>query len=205
MATIYDLKPQFQSLLRPIAAALVQRGLSANDVTLGALVLSAAQGVWLALDPTSRWPMLALPVALFLRMAMNAIDGLMAKEHGQATPAGAVLNELSDVIADAALYLPFALIPGLNAPLLVLVVVAGIMAEMAGALGPMLGANRCYAGPLGKSDRAFAFGLLAVLIGLGLAPGLWSTLYLAALLVLSALTVLNRARRIVAEAKGKGA
>ena len=205
MATIYDLKPQFQSLLRPIAAALVKRGLSANDVTLGALVLSAAQGAWLALDPGARWPLLVLPVTLLLRMAMNAIDGLMAKEHGQATPAGAVLNELSDVIADAALYLPFALIPGVNAPLVVLVVIAGIIAEMAGALGPMLGVKRCYAGPFGKSDRAFAFGLLAVLIGIGLTPGLWSTLYLAAMLVLSALTVLNRARRIVAEGKGKGA
>jgi CDP-diacylglycerol--glycerol-3-phosphate 3-phosphatidyltransferase len=138
-------------------------------------------------------------------MAFNAIDGMMAKEHGQATPAGAVLNEISDVVADAALYLPFALIPGLNAPLVVLVVAAGIIAEMAGALGPMLGVARCYAGPFGKSDRAFAFGLFAVLLGVGLAPGLWSTLYLAALLLLSALTILNRARIIVAQARGKAA
>jgi CDP-diacylglycerol--glycerol-3-phosphate 3-phosphatidyltransferase len=203
LATIYDLKPQFQKLLRPIAAALAARGISANEVTLGALVLSVAQGAWLALDSTSRWPLLALPVVLFLRMAMNAIDGIMAKEHGQATPSGAVLNELSDVVADAALYLPFALIASVNAPLVVLVVVTGIIAEMTGALGPMRGGPRNYAGPLGKSDRAFAFGLLAVLIGLGLAPGLWSTLYLAALLLLSALTVLNRARAIVAHARGK--
>ena len=203
LATIYDLKPQFQKLLRPIAAALAARGISANEVTLGALVLSVAQGAWLALDSTSRWPLLALPVVLFLRMAMNAIDGIMAKEHGQATPSGAVLNELSDVVADAALYLPFALIASVNAPLVVLVVVTGIVAEMTGALGPMLGGPRNYAGPFGKSDRAFAFGLLAVLIGLGLAPGLWSTLYLAALLLLSALTVLNRARAIVAHARGK--
>jgi len=201
LATIYNLKPHFQKLLRPIAAALAERGISANEVTLGALVLSAGQGAWLALDPTSRWPLLVLPLILFLRMAMNAIDGLMAKEHGQATPSGAVLNELSDVVADAALYLPFALVRGLNAPLAVLVVVAGIVAEMTGALGPMLGGPRNYAGPFGKSDRAFAFGLLAVLIGIGLTPGLWSTLYLAALLVLSALTILNRGRRIVAEAK----
>jgi CDP-diacylglycerol---glycerol-3-phosphate 3-phosphatidyltransferase len=201
LATIYDLKPQFQALLRPIAAALAKRGLSANDVTIGALALSIGQGAWLALDPTSRWPLLALPVTLFVRMAMNAIDGLMAKEHGQASAKGAVLNEIADVAADAALYLPFALIAGVNAPLVVLAVAAGIVAEMTGALGPMLGAKRNYAGPLGKSDRAFAFGLLAVLIGLGLAPGLWSTLYLAALMLLSALTVLNRARRIVAEAK----
>ena len=108
------------------------------------------------------------------------------------------------MISDAALYLPFALIAGVNAPLVVLVVIAGIVGEMAGALGPMLGASRRYAGPLGKSDRAFAFGLLAFLIGVGLAPGLWTTLYLAVLLVLSALTVLNRARSIVAEARSSG-
>ena len=122
-------------------------------------------------SPHRAWPLLLLPVTLFLRMAFNAIDGLMAKEHGQASAQGAVLNELSDVIADAALYLPFALIAGLNAPLVVLVVVAGIIAEMAGALGPMLGVKRCYAGPFGKSDRAFAFGLLAVLLGAGIASG----------------------------------
>ncbi|MGA7458184.1 MAG: CDP-alcohol phosphatidyltransferase family protein [Methyloceanibacter sp.] len=203
LATIYDLKPRFQALLRPVSDALVRARLSANDVTLGALLLSVAHGAWIALMPGSPWPLLLLPVTLFLRMAFNAIDGMMAREHGQASPQGAMLNELSDVIADAALYLPFALIQGLDAPLVVLAVIGGIVAEMAGALGPMIGAKRCYAGPLGKSDRAFAFGLLAVLLGLGLAPGLWSTLYLSALLLLSALTILNRARAAVAEAKGK--
>jgi CDP-diacylglycerol--glycerol-3-phosphate 3-phosphatidyltransferase len=201
LATIYDLKPRFQALLRPVSDALVRAGLCANDVTLGALLLSIGHGAWIALQPASAWPLLLLPVTLFLRMAFNAIDGLMAREHGQASAQGAVLNELSDVIADAALYLPFALIAGLNAPLVVLVVVAGVIAEMAGALGPMLGVKRCYAGPFGKSDRAFAFGLLAVLLGAGIGPGLWSTLYLAAMLLLSALTMLNRARAIVGEAK----
>jgi CDP-diacylglycerol--glycerol-3-phosphate 3-phosphatidyltransferase len=204
LATIYDLKPRFQALLRPIAAALVHAGVSANAVTLAALVLSIAQGAWLALDPASRWPLLVLPVVLFLRMALNAIDGIMAKEHGQASLAGAVLNEVSDVVADAALYLPFALIAGINAPLTVLVVVAGIVGEMTGALGPMLGTSRSYAGPFGKSDRAFAFGLLAVPLGLGLAPGTWTDLYLWLMLALSVLTIFNRARLIAAEAKGRG-
>jgi CDP-diacylglycerol---glycerol-3-phosphate 3-phosphatidyltransferase len=205
LATIYDLKPRFQALLRPLSDALVRAGLSANDVTLGALLLSIAHGAWIALQPSSPWPLLLLPVTLFLRMAFNAIDGMMAREHGQASPQGAVLNELSDVIADAALYLPFALISGLDAPLVVLAVIGGILTEMVGALGPMIGVSRRYDGPLGKSDRALAFGLLAVLLGLGLAPGLWSALYLSALLLLSALTILNRARAAVAEAKSKAA
>ena len=144
---------------------------------------------------------LLLPLTLFLRMALNAIDGMMAREHGLASPLGALLNELSDVIADAALYLPLALVTGVNAPLVVLVVVLGIAGEMAGALGPTLGAERRYDGPLGKSDRAFAFGLLGLLIGAGIEPGGWTTAYLALLLALSALSIVNRARSILASAR----
>ena len=203
MPTIYDLKPKFQALLRPVCGALVRAGITANAVTGAALVLSMVHGAWLALLPTSRWPLLLLPVTLFIRMALNAIDGMMAREHGQASATGAVLNELSDVVADAALYLPFALIPGVDGQLVVVVVIAGIIGEMAGALGPMLGGIRQYNGPLGKSDRAFAFGLLAVLLGLGLAPGIWTTIYLSALLLLGILTVLNRARSVVRGAKSK--
>jgi len=203
LATIYDLKPKFQALLRPLADALARAGVSANGVTLAALALSLAHGAWLALLPQSRWPFLLLPVTLFVRMALNALDGMMAREHGMASPAGAVLNELGDVISDTALYLPFALVASVNPALVVLVVILAIIGEMAGALGPLLGAPRRYDGPLGKSDRAFAFGLLAVLIGIGLTPGSWTTLYLALLLLLSALTILNRARTIVAGAAVK--
>jgi CDP-diacylglycerol--glycerol-3-phosphate 3-phosphatidyltransferase len=134
-------------------------------------------------------------------MALNAIDGMMAREHGMKSPQGAMLNELGDVISDAALYLPFALVAGLNASLVVLVVIVAVIGEMAGALGPMLGAMRRYDGPLGKSDRAFAFGLLAFLIGIGIAPGRWTTVYLAVLLGLGVLTIVNRGRGIVAEAR----
>ena len=203
LPSIYDLKPRFQALLRPLAAWLARAGVSANAVTIAALLLSIAHGAWIAIMPSSRWPLLLLPVTLFVRMALNAIDGIMAKEHGQASPEGAVLNELSDVIADAALYLPFALIPGISAGFVVVVVVTGIIAEMTGALGPMLGVRRNYAGPGGKSDRALAFGLLAVLLGAGIEPGSWSTLYLQLLFGLVTLSVIERARCIVAEAKRK--
>ncbi|MFD0985974.1 CDP-alcohol phosphatidyltransferase family protein [Methyloligella solikamskensis] len=202
MASIYDLKPKFQALLRPLCDWLVARGATANGVTLAALALSFAHGVWLAAAPGAVLPLVLLPVTLFLRMALNAIDGMMAREHGQKSKLGALLNEISDVAADAALYLPFALIPGVYGLLVVLVVVVGIISEMTGALGPMVGAARHYEGPFGKSDRAFAFGLLAVLIAIGLTPGLWSTAYLAVLLGLGVSTVLNSMRAILADDGG---
>ena len=199
MATIYGLKPMFQALLRPVAKALAEADLTANAVTVAALLLSIAQGAWIAFDPTAALPLLILPLTLFIRMALNTIDGLMAKEHDLASPEGAVLNELCDVMADAVLYLPFAFVPGVSPVLVVLVVVGGIIAEMTGALGPLIGAPRRYNGPLGKSDRAFAFGLLALLIGLGFTAGLWTSIYLAVLLLLTVRTIFNRAHRIVAE------
>jgi CDP-diacylglycerol---glycerol-3-phosphate 3-phosphatidyltransferase len=199
LPTIYELKPRFQAALRPLCARLAGAGVTANGVTLAALALAIAHGAWIALDPRSAWALLLLPVTLLIRMALNAIDGMLAREHGQQSKLGAILNELSDVIADAALYLPLALVPGVNAAAVVSVVVAGIVAEMAGALGPSLGASRRYDGPMGKSDRAAAFGLLAFLIGAGLGAGVWSTAFLLLLLVLSVLTIVNRARGILTE------
>ncbi|MEM8575494.1 MAG: CDP-alcohol phosphatidyltransferase family protein [Pseudomonadota bacterium] len=200
MATIYDLKPRFQALLRPLAARLVTAGFSANSVTLAALILSLLQGAAIAFWPNALWPLALLPVTLFVRMALNAIDGIMAKEHDQKTVEGALLNELSDVVSDAALYLPFALISGVNALLVVLIVVMSVIAEMTGVLGQAIGGTRRYEGPFGKSDRAFGFGALAVLMVVGLTPGAWTTFVLGAMLALAVLTVWNRAKQAVVEA-----
>jgi len=203
ISSIYSFKPAFQNLLRPLANSLARLGVTPNAVTLAAVALCVAQGVWLAVFPGSSWPLLFLPVTLFLRLALNAIDGMLAREHGMASPAGAILNELGDVVSDAVLYLPFAYIAGVNPSLVVVVVVTCIIAEMTGALAPLLGVERRYAGPFGKSDRAIAFGLLVVLLGLGLEPGGWTDLYLELLFALGVVTIINRARSIVALAKSK--
>lgn len=201
MPSIYDLKSRFQNLLRPLNASLVRHGVTANQVTVAALLLSVAAGACIALFPGAQWPLLAIPAVLFVRMALNAIDGMLAREHAMQSPLGAILNELGDVISDTALYLPFALIPGVSAPLVVLVAVQSVLSEMTGIIGVQIGASRRYDGPMGKSDRAFAFGLLALLLGAGVAGGLWVTAYLAAINVLLAVTILNRAKRALREVR----
>jgi CDP-diacylglycerol--glycerol-3-phosphate 3-phosphatidyltransferase len=197
--TIYDLKPAFQNLLRPVCNAFARTGISANQVTLAALLGSVAVGGLFAACPGQRWAALLIPVWLFLRMALNAIDGMLAREHGMQSSLGGILNELGDVISDAALYLPFALVPGISPSLIVAIVILAIVTEMAGVVAVQVGASRRYDGPLGKSDRAFAFGLLALLVGLGVEPGIVVNVVLAIVAAGALLTVLNRCRMALAE------
>lgn len=199
MASIYDIKPAFQNLLRPLTRALFAAGVTANQVTVAAALLSVAVGACIAIFPTARWPLLLLPAFLFVRMALNAIDGMLAREHGQKSRLGAVLNEVGDVIADTALYLPLALVPGFSAPLVVIAVTLAIITELTGLVALQIGATRRYDGPMGKSDRAFVFGLFALLAGLRIPLTPWLTPALALILVLLAFTILNRARRALAD------
>ncbi|VDY33988.1 Inner membrane protein ynbA [Morganella morganii] len=110
--TIYDLKPKFQNLLRPVVIRLFNAGITANQVTLAAMFLSLLTGFILILFPDPRL-FLLLPPVLFIRMALNAIDGMLAREHHQKSRFGAILNELGDVVSDTILYFPFVLLfPG---------------------------------------------------------------------------------------------
>lgn len=200
MASIYDLKPRFQALLRPLVARLASAGVTANQVTLAAVVLSAIGGGLIAWRPFETWPLLLLPLILFLRMGLNAIDGMLAREFGQQSKLGAILNELGDVVSDAALYLPLAWVPFVWVPLVEGVVVLAVIAEMTGVVAVQIGAKRQYQGPMGKSDRAFWLGALGLLLGLGVAPGDWINALFGVMLVLLLLTVVNRARSALREA-----
>ena len=197
--SIYGLKPGFQALLRPLTGAMFRLGITANQVTLATCVVSIALGALLTAMPERRALFLLVPVWFFLRMAFNAIDGMLAREFGQASALGAYLNELADVISDIALYVPFALLPGSNPWLVSAVIVLAVISEMAGILGVTVGAGRRYDGPMGKSDRAFLFSLIGLLAGLGVPIGAslgWIWTGAAALL---AVTIVNRVRKGLAE------
>lgn len=198
MPSIYDLKPRFQALLRPLVRKLAQAGVTANQVTVAALLLSAVGGALVALEPTSSWPLALMPVILLARMALNAIDGMLAREFDQQSRQGAILNELGDVLSDLLLYLPLARIPELQIWPVVIFAITALLVEFAGVIALQVGSPRRFEGPMGKSDRAFWIGLLTTLLacrllGSGLANGiLW------ALIFLSILTVMRRIRRALA-------
>lgn len=197
MPSIYQLKPAFQGLLRPFVNALARAGVSANQVTIAAVVLCIAVGTATAFVDDPR-VLLLLPLALLLRMALNAIDGMLAREHAQASKLGAILNELGDVVGDAAMYLPLALRSGFPAAAIVVFVVVGIIVEMTGVIGVQIGASRRYDG-FGKSDRAFVIGAAGLAFGLGWARPEWLGYVLWPCVALGVAASFTRARRALTE------
>jgi CDP-diacylglycerol--glycerol-3-phosphate 3-phosphatidyltransferase len=202
--SIYALKPRFQSLLRPLTAMLARSGVTANQVTLAAGIVSIALGVFVALNAPVRWTFALIPLWMFVRMALNAIDGMLAREFAQKSPLGAYLNELADVASDAALYLPFALLPPFAFPWLALIIFLATLTEFAGILGPTVGASRRYDGPMGKSDRAFVFGALGLWTGLALPMPAWLEWLMPVLAGALVLTIVNRVRNGLAELRNLG-
>ena len=200
MLSIYHLKPAFQNLLRPLVKYIDHRGITANQVTVLAAVISLMIGLLIIVFVQHVWLFALMPVWMILRMAFNAIDGMLAREFGQQSRLGAYLNELCDVIADCALILPFALIPDVSLTAVLLVTLLAVFSEYAGVLGPMVGASRRYDGPMGKSDRAFVIGVLAIGVATGWldASGVDAVMWLLSALLVY--TALNRVRQGLLEA-----
>ncbi len=194
--TLYDIKPQFQNLLRPLVLKLHQRGVTPNQVTLAALAMSVIAGILLSVFPYPYF-FLSLPVFLTIRMALNALDGMLAREFNQQTRMGAILNEVGDILSDVSLYLPFAFLPDVSLWWVVLVLFLSCLTEFCGILSQTLTGKRGYCGPLGKSDRALLFGTT----GLGIAVWPQHMFVINIVFIIAALllvwTCINRCRDVV--------
>jgi CDP-diacylglycerol---glycerol-3-phosphate 3-phosphatidyltransferase len=202
LSSTYQLKSRFQSLLRPLAATLYRAGITANQVTIGACLISLLLGAGALCYPERNYLFLLISFWCLLRMAANALDGMLAREFGQASRLGAVLNELGDVISDIALYLPFALVAGSHLWLVVAVVLLAVVSEFAGLLGAAMGHERGYAGPMGKSDRALVFGITGLLLGCGVYMAPFINIVWAITAALLLLTIFNRGRAALAHTSG---
>ena len=142
MLSIYQLKPKFQSLLRPYAKSIFDAKITANQVTLsaclGSIIVALLVG-WLA---QYQMIFILIPLWMFIRMALNAIDGMFAREFNQKSNLGAYLNEICDVISDSVLLLIFTQINDVSVSLVIFVVLLSFLTEFVGVLAVMIGASR---------------------------------------------------------------
>lgn len=200
MPTIYSLKPAFQAILRPLVVRLASTGVTANQVTMLAALLSVATALLVAAFPEQRSMFLLMPAVLFLRMALNAIDGMLAREHGQASTLGMYLNELGDAVSDLALILAFAAVGAFAVGGVVAFAIAALLVEYTGVLGIAAGTGRDYSGPFGKSDRALALAIVAIVVATDIWVQAIAAWVFPAMALLSFITIVNRIRTGLASA-----
>jgi CDP-diacylglycerol---glycerol-3-phosphate 3-phosphatidyltransferase len=197
--SIYQLKAAFQKLLRPLTQFLARRHITPNQVTGSAVFLSLITGLFILLFPTSQLVLLSIPFVMLVRMMLNAIDGMLAREHGMQTALGAFYNELGDVFSDTFLYVPFCFIPGLWFWLVLAIVLLAVISEMAGVVAVQVGASRRYDGPMGKSDRAFVFAVMSILLALNGFAAYWINYGLIIVFALLIYTIINRVNKALKE------
>ncbi|WP_288688959.1 CDP-alcohol phosphatidyltransferase family protein [uncultured Acinetobacter sp.] len=207
MPSIYQLKPAFQNLLRPLVKSLYTIGISANQITLLAMFISLAVASFIYIYFSNHGIgllLLIFPLWMLIRMAFNAIDGMLAREFNQQSKLGAFYNELCDVISDTALYFSLICFAFIQAELLILASFLSILSEYTGVMAPLIGAERRYDGPMGKSDRALAFSLICIVIaaysifdfGLNLLSQICNGILIIIILLL-AVTIFNRIKNSI--------
>ena len=162
MISVYQLKPKFQALLQPLLQRLRKWGVSPNLLTLLGILLSLAMGIY-ALYGDRTIALILMPIVLLLRMALNALDGMMARQYNLQSKMGALLNEIGDVVSDIVLYYPLYVLFAMDQIWVMCFLLLSVLNEFAGLLGQALGGARRYDGPMGKSDRALVVGVLSLL------------------------------------------
>jgi CDP-diacylglycerol--glycerol-3-phosphate 3-phosphatidyltransferase len=162
MISVYQLKPKFQALLQPLLQRMRKWGVSPNLLTLLGILLSLAMGIY-ALYGDRTIALILMPIVLLLRMALNALDGMMARQYNLQSKMGALLNEMGDVVSDIVLYYPLYVLFAMDQIWVMCFLLLSVLNEFAGLLGQALGGARRYDGPMGKSDRALVMGVLSLL------------------------------------------
>lgn len=201
LISIYEIKPKFQKLLMPIVDWMRKIGMTPNQVTILALLLSIVTGIILSIFHENKWIYILMPIVMFVRMALNAIDGVMAKKYQMKSHLGLLLNEIGDVISDLFLFIPFVFIAEDYGIGIMLFISLSIISEMAGVTVQVIGSSRRYDGPMGKSDRAFIVGFISILIfvHLNIIPYLHFVFYICSILML--INIYNRITKGLKEVK----
>jgi CDP-diacylglycerol--glycerol-3-phosphate 3-phosphatidyltransferase len=163
MFSVYKIKPLFQQLLKPLLIVLFKMGVSANTITLSSIGLSCLAGIYFWFHPFG-YMLLVVPFVLLIRMALNALDGMMARTYHMQSRLGEMLNELGDVLSDLFLFFTFIKIAGENSFLVLVFLLLSVINEFAGVMGKVISGERRYDGPMGKSDRALFAGILCLLL-----------------------------------------
>ena len=119
----------------------------------------------------------------------------MARDFGQTSRLGEVLNELGDVISDVFIFFPLLKYHPESLYLIVVFIVLSVLNEFAGIMGKVLGGQRRYDGPMGKSDRALLVGIYGLISYFGVGITAYSQVIFSIIIALLLLSTFIRLKK----------
>ena len=197
MISIYKLKPKFQQLLTPILFFLHRCKITANQITITSVFLSVLIACLFWNADNNNWLFLSLPIGLLLRMALNALDGMLARNFDQMSTLGEVLNEIGDVISDVIIFFPLLKFQTESLYLIIVFIVLSVINEFSGVLGKSIGKERRYDGPMGKSDRAMLLGVYGLIAFFGINISQYSKYVFGTIILLLLLSTFIRLKKVL--------
>lgn len=201
---LYRQKGNFQKIVRWVAGAWMSPNMASVLGVICVFFVAIAFYMGYAVRGY-RFALLLVPVFLILRMMMNALDGMLAREYDKGTVAGEIANEALDIVGDTVCYGVLYFVPGGPRLSLVMLLLLSWAAEFFGVLGKgMPGGTRRHETFLGgKPDRAFWMGLWAVLSYFFPNVQPYVHFYLYAVCLLVFFTCVVRIRKTIDVSKGK--
>lgn len=198
-----DVASRDASWARRTAAMLARADVRPNTISIASIWFSAAAALAFAAVPhvrgTVQVALLAGAAAgMQLRLVCNLLDGMVAVEHGQSTPTGALYNEVPDRLADVLILVGAGLSLAPEWPGAVLggaAAIGALFTAYVRLLGASLTGRQDFSGPMAKQHRMFVLTVAAI-----------SGVVRAGLVLIavgSAVTAARRLRRIAADLEGR--
>jgi CDP-diacylglycerol---glycerol-3-phosphate 3-phosphatidyltransferase len=188
----YRSKRALAARLDGVVGRLAAAGVSPDLVTFFAIPVAAIGGLCLLVSPPVPLALLLVPPAAGVRLAINLVDGALARATDRSHPRGELLNEVSDRLADIALLGPVAFLPGAQRETVLLGLTGAVLASFVGVASRAAGGARLYSGILSKPGRMALLAVFAI-AALALGPSAWGPF--GPVLLLG--TVLTIAERVI--------
>lgn len=161
---IYAIKPWWQRRLTSIEDTLVIHHIHPDLITLAGVGCAALIGIALFFSAYIHLLILAVAPLAVARLAVNALDGLVARRTGMARPWGEVFNECCDRLADILVFVGLAFNPLVNATLVWGTLVCILFNSYLGTVSKAAGGKRQFGGLLAKADRMIYMGLFSYVV-----------------------------------------
>ena len=175
---IYAVKPLFQKSLKPLADLFTRLKVHPTVINLLALGVSLTAGILLFFRAQFTFFLLILPLLFFIRIAFNALDGMVARALKVSSARGEIYNEFIDRISDVVIFgglafsfitqaigghLTWSFVSGGEFPAGMVLIILLLLNSYLGILSKSAGGERIYSGFIGKADRMFYLGLFCLI------------------------------------------